>query len=88
MSEVIIQRRNKHLINTDPQRRCYNGCHFSSEMVWGAWEDLESSVPEDRLDTRLKFWKELNGYAVSQRGDSAKAEFRSISKQENSNGTM
>ncbi len=27
-------------VNTDPQRRCYNGCNFSSEMQWTAWEDL------------------------------------------------
>ena len=40
-------------VNTDPQRRCYNGCHFSSETVWTDWthictysarEDAESSV--------------------------------------------
>lgn len=25
-------------INTDPQRRCYNGCHFSSKVIWNDWE--------------------------------------------------
>ena len=26
------------LINTDPQRRCYNGAYFSSYMEWSPWE--------------------------------------------------
>lgn len=26
------------LINTDPQRRCYNGAYFSAHMEWSAWE--------------------------------------------------
>jgi hypothetical protein len=34
--ELHIRRGVLH--NTDPQRRCYNGCHFSSEIVWGQWE--------------------------------------------------
>jgi len=71
-----IETRRKFLINTDPQRRCYNGCHYSSELVWGQWEILEYDIPEDKLDDRISFWKDLNDYAVSQRGESAKREFR------------
>jgi len=26
------------LVNTDPQRRCYDGCHFSSRVDWSDWE--------------------------------------------------
>lgn len=26
------------VVNTDPQRRCYNGCHFSSRIDWSEWE--------------------------------------------------
>jgi hypothetical protein len=71
----IIQTRRIKVMNTDPQRRCYNGCNYSEALVWSDWEDLES-CPEDRIEDRLKFWKELNDCAVSQRGESAKAEFR------------
>lgn len=55
-------------INTDPQRRCYDGCHFSSEIVWTAWGALCDVTPEN-AERRLKFFTELNDYAVSQRGE-------------------
>ena len=70
----ILYRRNCELVNTDPQRRCYDGCHFSTEIVWGPWESLGYVKPED-TDRVIKFWTELNDYAVSQRGPSAKTEF-------------
>lgn len=54
-------------INTDPQRRCYNGCHAKSEVVWTGWELLMEITPE-RVEEKLKFWRDLNDYAVSQRG--------------------
>lgn len=62
-------------VNTDHQRRCYNGCHFSSEFVHTQWELLETTTTE-KTEKRLKFWKELNDYAVSQRGKGAKREFK------------
>lgn len=70
-----ILSRSRILINTDPQRRCYNGCHFSSELIWSEWAVLELGV-SDKIDERLKFWRELNDYAVSQRGESARKEFK------------
>lgn len=30
----MLRVRRKVEVNTDPQRRCYNGCHASSEMQW------------------------------------------------------
>lgn len=69
---MIIEMRKRVLVNTDPQSRCYDGAHFSSKMQWSPWEELERGVSEDRL----KFWVELNEYAVSQRGEPARAEFR------------
>ena len=33
-----LQARRGAVVNTDPQRRCYNGCHFSSRTEWGEWE--------------------------------------------------
>ena len=70
-----IKTRHRVVVNTDPQRRCYNGCNFSEELQWTDWEVLESEIPADKIEGRLKFWKELNDYAVSQRGESARKEF-------------
>ena len=79
MSEmVVIEFRTKKVINTDPQRRCYNGAHAESKVVWGAWGVLEY-VREERSEERLKFWKELNDYAVTARGEESRSEFRIIS---------
>lgn len=49
---VFLYVRKQVTINTDPQRRCYNGCNFSEEKVWTDWsligpynqEDAESSM--------------------------------------------
>lgn len=71
-----IQTRQRYLANTDPQGRCYNGCHKSSELRWTEWGDLEIGVKE--TESRLKFWKELNDYAVSERGEGARREFRVV----------
>lgn len=79
-STMKIQRRRLILVNTDPQRRCYNGCHFSYDLVWTEWTDLESFIPDDRIDDRLAFWRDLNAYAVSERGIEAKAQYRKVPK--------
>jgi hypothetical protein len=55
-------------VNTDPQRRCYNGVHFSSEVVWTTWTVMEEGFTKEKAERRLVFWRELNDYAVSQRG--------------------
>jgi len=72
---LAIFTRHKVEVNTDPQRRCYNGLHFSSEFRYTPWEVLEY-VTVTELPRRLEFWKELNDYAVSQRGESARREFK------------
>jgi hypothetical protein len=75
MSRQVLSMRRRTLVNTDPQRRCYNGCHFSSELVWSAWEVLER--PEaGRAADRLEFWRGLNDYAVKERGEGARCEFK------------
>lgn len=63
-------------VNTDPQRRCYNGAHAKSELHWTAWVVLEYEVSEERIGRRMEFWRELNDYAISQRGESARREFK------------
>lgn len=75
MSRVVLLRRQRIEVNTDPQRRCYHGCHFSSELRWTAWEVLDRFDAE-RTDAKLKFWRELNDFAVSQRGPSAQCEYK------------
>lgn len=78
MTTYVLQQRYKILINTDPQMRCYNGAHFSTEYQWSSWEDLESDIPSPEKELRRKWWKDLNDYAVSQRGESARKEFRIV----------
>lgn len=70
----------KQLINTDPQRRCYNGCHYSSELIDTPYVELESKETKEEAEHRLKFWVDLNDYAVSQRGESAKRKFKIVEK--------
>ena len=71
-----IQTRHQVFVNTDPQRRCYNGAYFSYSYGWSEWSDLETTSNPFRIN----FWKELNDYAVSQRGESARKEFKLCSK--------
>lgn len=78
MKTFTIRQRHRIEVNTDPQRRCYNKCHFSSELQWTAWEPLESEISANKIEAKLKFCIELNDYAVSQRGESAKREFEAV----------
>ena len=70
----VIVMRKKHLVNTDPQRRCYNGAHYNSETVWGEWKTIDWDIKD--VVKRLKFWRELTDYAISERGESARSEFK------------
>lgn len=73
----IICRKHR-VVNTDPLRRCYNGAYARTALVWTAWEDLDYQPTLERAQGRLKFWSELNDYAVSQRGQSAKREHKIV----------
>ena len=45
-------------VNTDPQRRCYDGCHAKSEMVLTDWEELcHPATLLDGTDTMEAFQK-------------------------------
>lgn len=63
-------------VNTDSLRRCYNGCHFKSEILPSSWYWIELHVPDERVDDRLKMWRELNKYSVSVGGN--KKEYRTV----------
>lgn len=67
--KFTIRSRTLREVNTDPQRRCYNGVHAKSEIVWTQWAILDSGVDADQVEFWLKFWRNLNAYAVSQRGE-------------------
>jgi len=73
-----IRRRQAVEVNTDPQRRCYNGCHFSTKIYWTDWEVMESTVHETKVAEKLEFWRSLNKFAVSQRGPSAECQYEAI----------
>lgn len=47
-----LEYRKKIERNTDPQRRCYNGCYFSSVMEWTEWQLLFISI-NDRTDLEM-----------------------------------
>lgn len=68
---TLIRTRRLIEVNTDPQRRCYNGCHFSSAQVWTPWATLERwpGTSPERIEARLEFWRGLNEYAVKARGE-------------------
>ena len=81
MPRFNIEHRKSREVNTDPQRRCYNGCHFSSKLVWSRWEWLELDLSEEKARKRLVGWQELNDYAVASRGESARKEFRLVQRE-------
>ena len=49
-----------HEVNTDPQRRCYNGCHFSSETVWSDWYEVISSDDLEDLKLSMANFQSIN----------------------------
>jgi hypothetical protein len=76
---LAIWHRKRTLVNTDPQRCCYNGAHFSSEPQWTAWavlERMDSLKPCTTPEDRLKFWRDINDYAIRERGEHARTEFK------------
>lgn len=60
ITKFILQRRVTQLVNTDPQRRCYNGCHFSSELVWSQWCDFLAYDTREKAERSKDWWEGLN----------------------------
>jgi hypothetical protein len=73
-----IEHRNQVMVNTDSQRRCYDGCNFSEELQWTGWTVIDFGISEEWVEGRLTFWRELNDYAISQRGEGARSEYRAV----------
>lgn len=56
----LLQVRKKITINTDPQKRCYNGCHYSSEEVWTEWEPVCSFRLREDAEESIRVFKKIN----------------------------
>lgn len=56
----MIQFRDLVTVNTDPQRRCYDGCHFSSEQVWTDWRNLYTLRNLADAEDSVKTYKRIN----------------------------
>lgn len=54
-----VQSREKFEHNTDPQRRCYDGCHFSSEWRWSDWHPLYTVETKREADESLASWRSI-----------------------------
>ena len=76
----VLMCRSKYLHLNDP--RCYNGAFFDAEHRWGAWGELDRLPDAETAERKLKFWRELNDYAVSQRGEGSRREFKIVEREE------
>jgi hypothetical protein len=71
----LVQSREAFEHNTDPQRRCYDGYHFSSEWVWAAWRSLSEHATEEAAEASAEGWRKLNHHVKNRR-----LEYRAILK--------
>lgn len=55
-----IYSRTQHEVNTDPQRRCYNGCHAKSEWVWTDWGHLGTVYTPEEAEQSVNGWGAVN----------------------------
>lgn len=83
----VVQSRKRQTILTDPQRRVYNGCMFSSEEVWTEWSDLCPFSNRAEAEESAASWRKINPgrdreYRVSEQETLHGAPFFSIPKQE------
>lgn len=50
--------RESYMANTDPQRRCYDGCNFSEEKRWTEWQPLTlAGDTREEAEKSLASWK-------------------------------
>lgn len=57
--KLVIQSREQFEVNTDPQRRCYDGCHARSEWRWSEWRDLYTVKTQEEAEESLKSWRSI-----------------------------
>lgn len=71
-----IETRCEITVNTDSGRRCYNGANASEAKAWTSWDWLELNIKKERVEERLRFWRELNAYSLSIGGQ--RREYRAV----------
>lgn len=54
-----VQCRGVAIVNTDPQRRCYNGVNFSEKKIRGEWEPFlkEPCATKERAEYIARLFK-------------------------------
>lgn len=70
----LVQSREAIEHNTDPQRRCYNGCHARSAWVWTAWSTLCSKPTLEEAEARAQEWRSYQ----RRFGGSRRLEYRAV----------
>ena len=58
--------------------KCHRRYFNEYDWTWSPWSDLNINLEPEKVAAKLAFWRTLNDYAVSQRGESAKAEFKAV----------
>jgi hypothetical protein len=49
--------RARTVVNTDPQRRCYNGCNFSERVELGEWKLFGVYDQREHAETTMRVLK-------------------------------
>jgi hypothetical protein len=73
-NRIILWQRSRCVENRDPMRRCYYGTYADAVLSWTQWVVFDR-IPPEKAERQLAVWVDLNDYAVSQRGESAKCEY-------------
>jgi hypothetical protein len=53
----IVQRSKRITINTDPQRRCYDGVNFSETSYWDNWKNMVQWETEQQAQACAQAYK-------------------------------
>lgn len=48
------------IINTDPQRRCYNRCNFSEKEEWTEWQCLYGLATLTEAEASIASYQAIN----------------------------
>jgi hypothetical protein len=56
----MIQYREMVTRNTDPQKRCYDGYHFSSVKEWSEWKDICETKDKAGAEDSIATFKRIN----------------------------
>lgn len=56
----VLEARQKVTFNNDPQRRCYNGHHYSTASYWTEWSIWESGIPtREEAESKAEWHREF-----------------------------